>query len=510
MADDGNLSAEQTDQLICFQEITQIESIDECKQILEAFSWNVESAVQNAFNEKDRESATANTSSPPNSTSNLLNSQSSSQSSLNSMHANTSANLLNEFHEQTHNHFMNTRPEATTPLTPNYQRVSRISQSAQALPNVNTFTQRTLSYYGSREQPLVPQGFFQWSMFIVAFPFKFIFSTLLEIASAFLGFFESTAIPIDYDPLANIAEFAIHYNTKFGTNHIEFYQGSYAQAVNEAKRDLKFLVVYLHQNDNQDCVKFANDTMTSPDLINYLQTNTIFWACSKNLPEGQRVYKALRAKRCPFLGAIVYKNARMRLISKIEGPVSAAELLVQFAQLFSENEADLIVARHHKSELNQTRSIRDEQDKAYQESLAVDREKERIKKEKEEANLNAERLEKQRIEDDIAKENDIIKKRTALRQLLEETAEPDSTHPLSIKLLIKLPNGSRHQRIFLRTDSLCELYKFVFSKEDCPNNFEIAINFPKKVIECTETTELSIQDFGINQSMLLFVNDLDA
>lgn len=42
MADDSNLTSEQTDQLICFQEITQIESIDECKQILEAFSWNVE------------------------------------------------------------------------------------------------------------------------------------------------------------------------------------------------------------------------------------------------------------------------------------------------------------------------------------------------------------------------------------------------------------------------------------------------------------------------------------
>jgi hypothetical protein len=67
MADDGNLSAEQTDKLIYFQvneenclhrtkfihqflfnyliitkEITHIDSIEECKQILEAFSWNIE------------------------------------------------------------------------------------------------------------------------------------------------------------------------------------------------------------------------------------------------------------------------------------------------------------------------------------------------------------------------------------------------------------------------------------------------------------------------------------
>ena len=41
--------------------------------------------------------------------------------------------------------------------------------------------------------------------------------------------FESTPLPIDYDPLANIAEYAILYNQKHGTNHPQFYQGSYAQ-----------------------------------------------------------------------------------------------------------------------------------------------------------------------------------------------------------------------------------------------------------------------------------------
>lgn len=103
-----------------------------------------------------------------------------------------------------------------------------------------------------------------------------------------------------------------------------------------------------------------------------------------------------------------------------------------------------------------------------------------------------------------------MNKRTELRKILLEKSEPDASDPASIKLLIKLPSGSRHQRIFLRTDPLSELYKFVFSHEECPNNFEIAINFPHKVVECTETTAQSIQDFGINQSMLLFVNDLDA
>ena len=45
------------------------------------------------------------------------------------------------------------------------------------------------------------------------------------------GMFETSAIPVEYDPLANIAEFAIQYNSKFGTNHIDFFQGSYTEVI---------------------------------------------------------------------------------------------------------------------------------------------------------------------------------------------------------------------------------------------------------------------------------------
>lgn len=503
MADDSNLTTEQTDQLICFQEITQIESIDECKQILEAFSWNVESAIQNSFNEKERQEAQTS-----NANSNLLNSQSSSHSSLNT-------NAANDFNEATFNHF---HEPANIPTVSNYQRNMRpTSPQSQALPNVSLMTQRTLSYYGSPQGnnslpagAVVPRGLFQWGYFLVAFPFKLILSTLVDLASFFWGFFESASIPSDYDPLANIAEFAIQYNTEFGTNHVDFYQGSYSQAVNEAKRELKFLVVYLHQFDNQDCTKFATESMTNPDLIEYFRANVIFWACSKNLPEGLKVYNALKARRTPFLGLIVYKGARMTLVSKIEGPISAPELLVQLSQLISDNEADLVVARADKAERNMNQLIRQEQDQAYELSLKADREKAKLKKEQEEARLNAEKLEKQRLDEEVARENAIIEKRAALRKLFEETPEPNPSNEETVKLLIKLPNGNRHQRIFRRHDALSELYKFVFMHEDCPRSFEIAINFPHKVVECDEHTTQSIHDFGITQSMLLFVNDLDA
>ena len=95
----------------------------------------------------------------------------------------------------------------------------------------------------------------------------------------------------------------------------------------------------------------------------------------------------------------------MTLVSKIEGPISAAELLVQLAQLMSDNEADLVVARADKEERSMTQLIRQEQDQAYEQSLQADREKARLKREQEEARLNAEKLERQRREEEVAREN---------------------------------------------------------------------------------------------------------
>ena len=42
MADGNDLSVDQTTKLALFQEIVGIESLDECRQILEVFEWNVE------------------------------------------------------------------------------------------------------------------------------------------------------------------------------------------------------------------------------------------------------------------------------------------------------------------------------------------------------------------------------------------------------------------------------------------------------------------------------------
>jgi FAS-associated factor 2 len=97
-----------------------------------------------------------------------------------------------------------------------------------------------------------------------------------------------------------------------------------------------------------------------------------------------------------------------------------------------------------------------------------------------------------------------------MRMLMSETQQPDASDPQAIKLVFKLPTGTRIERVFLKSDPLGFMYKFVFCHEECPHSFEIVKNFPRQVIECTESTDTRISDHGINQPMLLFVNDRDA
>ena len=101
-------------------------------------------------------------------------------------------------------------------------------------------------------------------------------------------------------------------------------------------------------------------------------------------------------------------------------------------------------------------------------------------------------------------------RKSDLRKRLADLTQPEASDPLAIKLVVKLPTGTRIERVFLKSDHISLLYQFVFSHEECPHSFEIVKNFPRQVIDCNESTQKSISEHGINQPMLLFVNDLDA
>lgn len=59
------------------------------------------------------------------------------------------------------------------------------------------------------------------------------------------------------DPVGDVLSFIRLYEEKYGLGHPVFYQGTYSQALNDAKQELRFLLVYLHCEEHQDTTNFC-------------------------------------------------------------------------------------------------------------------------------------------------------------------------------------------------------------------------------------------------------------
>jgi len=95
------------------------------------------------------------------------------------------------------------------------------------------------------------------------------------------------------DPQGDVNRFRENLDQLYGSVHPPLYRGIYSQALEEAKRDLRFLLVYLHCPSHQDTDDFCKNVICSPELINFVSEHVIFWACSVDSGEGYR-----GAKRC--------------------------------------------------------------------------------------------------------------------------------------------------------------------------------------------------------------------
>jgi len=150
--------------------------------------------------------------------------------------------------------------------------------------------------------------------------------------------------------------------------------------------------------------------------------------------------------------------------------------------------------------LEESRSIRKQQDREFQESLKQDR----LKEEK----LEKEKQEKERL---IKEQQDKERKLKESRQRKKENlpAEPEQTENVTT-IAIKLPNGTRYSRKFLLDDKLSVLLDYIESlglEVELPTEYEVAGNgIPKKTFHnIPHPTETTLRDQGLSSRELLSI-----
>lgn len=246
-------------------------------------------------------------------------------------------------------------------------------------------------------------------------------------------------------------QFQRKFDQRFGDKGPRFYEGSYTQALDNAKQNLKYLLVVLHSEDHDDTERFCRETLTSDQFVSYLhQSHIIVWGGDVKENEAFKVSSMLGATGYPFMGFIALHENRMKVIYRFEGIIDSQGCIDVLDRLIQKMEPTYATARAERAEREASRSIREQQDSAYERSLRADREKaEKARKEEE--------LQKQQLQIQKSAELELERRKQVhhLNQAKLErkqelaanlTEEPDSGD--IAKINVRLPNGKRLIRKF--------------------------------------------------------------
>lgn len=359
----------------------------------------------------------------------------------------------------------------------------------------------------------------------IMLPLDTMYNWLCSIFEVFWRFFHSLITPGDHmiDQVANqtriaeeITQFRAEYDTKYGAEHPVFYLGGFDSASKDCVREGRFLMCYFHDFSKSECSRVANNILSAETVRQVLNTGQIlFWACRTDTPEGQRVMRKLNVTNIPqmvFLAPVVNPfgnvgryGTQMKLRGRITEPIlfSVPDLIEKIFGLVSANTEYIQPIQEDRRRTVVNRDIRAEQDEEYLRSLRADQE--RDKKRQEEEKRDKERLLRleQKAERREEQRNDLLKNKELAKTRLSIVDEVDAS---TVRIVLKFPDGARHERKFLPSDPIQSLYYFALSQEITPAKFSVTQTHPRREVKCMPTDPVITLEESAIKNEMLFIN----
>lgn len=199
-------------------------------------------------------------------------------------------------------------------------------------------------------------------------------------------------------PRDTAARFRREFEEEYGSTQLPFFEGGFAQALDLAKSELKFLLIVLMSPEHDDTEAFNKGTLLAPEVVDYInnpENNIILWGGNVMDTEAYQVSLEYACTKFPFSAVISLTpkegSTRMGIIKRLSGPVSAETYLSEIQKAISKYVPELAGVRAQRAEQEMARNLRSAQDEAYERSLAADRERTRQRREAEAAAAEAER-----------------------------------------------------------------------------------------------------------------------
>lgn len=259
------------------------------------------------------------------------------------------------------------------------------------------------------------------------------------------------------------------FEEEYGDNALPFYEGGYAQALDLAKKDLKFLLILLLSPEHDDTSSFVRETLLSPEVqafINDSKNNILLWTGDVRDSEAYQVSTALVCNKFPFTAIVAHtprvSSTAMSVIARVTGPMDASTYIAKIRTAITTHEEQLTTVRAARSAQDFERSLREQQDSAYERSLQADRERARLRKEAEAQAAEEERRKKAEAE---AAETLAAKKLQWRRWRAARIApEPSAAEKDVVRIALKMPEhiaAARVTRRFRGDDNVEAMYAFV-------------------------------------------------
>lgn len=267
-------------------------------------------------------------------------------------------------------------------------------------------------------------------------------------------------------PKDTAVRFKREFEEEYGPNSLPFLENGYNMALERSHRDLKFLLVVLLSPEHDENNGWVRDTLLSPEMVAFLNdssNNTLLWGGNVHDSEAYQVSNSLRCTKFPFAAVIAHtpnvSSTAMSIVARISGLTTPTEFIEKLRTAINQHKAPLDRVRSTRAEQQASRTLREEQDSAYERSLAQDRERARQRKE---AEAERQRMEKEAQEKEAAAEkyaNNLQQWKHWRAQSIP--SEPPSTDKESVRISLRLTSGDRIIRRFSGDADIEELYAFV-------------------------------------------------
>jgi FAS-associated factor 2 len=267
-------------------------------------------------------------------------------------------------------------------------------------------------------------------------------------------------------PKDTAARFIREFEEEYDSNPIPFLENGYNMALEKAHRDLKFLLVVLLAPEHDDTNNWVRDTLLAPEVLEFIndpQNNMLVWGGNVRDSEAYQVANSLRVTKFPFAAVVVHtpnvSSTAMSVVGRIAGITSASEVVNKLRTVVTSNQEPIERLRSSRAEQQASRSLREEQDSAYERSLAIDRERARQRREAEADRQREEQEAAGRQAAEERRRRDFAQWKVWRAQSL--SAEPGPEIKDAVRISVRLPSGERIMRKFAPDADMEELYALV-------------------------------------------------